>query len=309
METSKYLQKKKRVRVTVTGPAVPVVTRTVTSKAERATVVKTVKTVRTNTADDDGDAVARVVRTYTEILKRMPTKQEIVFYARDPHASAKERRQRLKEIETRLRRTNEYRRLVLAQSNDTNAEVSLRRTDRTSELMIAELYRQVYRTTPSPEVLSFLKERFDALNEDHDAFTRYLLALHRTETAQLPSRPDLFKFRFYGTAPAVEKKSCVAGEADGVKLTRRQVQRRKQDLVAGCDRLTNVDGFSGVLRPEFQWSVPQRRPPVCIPTAASKAKVTAQTDQTALIGTLLPAAFSDTQVGSLMPKFVYKELK
>lgn len=54
-----------------------------------------------------------------------------------------------------------------------------------------------------------------------------------------------------------------------------------------------------VLFPEYKWSVPQPRPPVC---AGATHTVNPSIDQTALIGTLLPSA-ADTKVGSILPVF------
>lgn len=60
-----------------------------------------------------------------------------------------------------------------------------------------------------------------------------------------------------------------------------------------------------VLRPEFQWEVPMRRAPVCYATEAAEYKP--DVIQTSLIGTLLEDA-NQTKVGSIMPKFEYKEI-
>ena len=54
------------------------------------------------------------------------------------------------------------------------------------------------------------------------------------------------------------------------------------------------------------WTVPETHPPLCTP-CGKKCKVNPMTDQTALIGTLLDDA-RDTQVGSIMPKFVFQNL-
>jgi hypothetical protein len=58
-----------------------------------------------------------------------------------------------------------------------------------------------------------------------------------------------------------------------------------------------------VLYPQFKWSVPQKRPPVCW-TKRNEYRPLA--DQTALIGTLLKDA-RDTEVGSILPKFSFRE--
>jgi hypothetical protein len=58
-----------------------------------------------------------------------------------------------------------------------------------------------------------------------------------------------------------------------------------------------------VLLPGQEWSVPQKHPPVCY---GNKGNYNPTIEQTALIGTLLGDA-KDTEIGSIMPKFSYKE--
>lgn len=61
-----------------------------------------------------------------------------------------------------------------------------------------------------------------------------------------------------------------------------------------------------VLRPEFAWSVPQRRAPVCN-TLGQKQMVQPQLPNSRLLlGTPLDSSVAETQVGSIMPKFVYQ---
>ena len=60
-----------------------------------------------------------------------------------------------------------------------------------------------------------------------------------------------------------------------------------------------------VLRPEMRWQVPMRRAPVCY--ATDLVDYNPSVEQSALIGTLLPDA-EKTSVGSIMPKFVYKNI-
>lgn len=57
-----------------------------------------------------------------------------------------------------------------------------------------------------------------------------------------------------------------------------------------------------VLNPEFKWSVPQQRPPVCY---GRNDEYNPLMTQSALIGTLLEDA-KDTEVGSIMPKFTHQ---
>jgi hypothetical protein len=86
------------------------------------------------------------------------------------------------------------------------------------------------------------------------------------------------------------------------KLTN-EYDKRNEDLIRfreSQSRYVNADKDL-VLNPEFKWSVPQTRPPVCY---GRQDEYNPQMTQTALIGTLLEDA-KDTQVGSIMPKFKF----
>ena len=61
-----------------------------------------------------------------------------------------------------------------------------------------------------------------------------------------------------------------------------------------------------VLRHDQLWKMPERRPPVCKMDAKKKCSVNPVEVQSALLGTLLNDA-SDTSVGSILPKFHFKE--
>lgn len=61
-----------------------------------------------------------------------------------------------------------------------------------------------------------------------------------------------------------------------------------------------------VLRPEFAWSVPQYRPPVCTSLGHRNPIQPVMDSSRLLLGTPLDDA-EDTQVGSIMPKFTYNE--
>ena len=62
-----------------------------------------------------------------------------------------------------------------------------------------------------------------------------------------------------------------------------------------------------VLIPEFAWSVPQERPQVCTTLGQKQLIQPVFTNSSLLLGTPLGEAAQDTQVGSIMPKFEYKE--
>jgi hypothetical protein len=89
------------------------------------------------------------------------------------------------------------------------------------------------------------------------------------------------------------------------KLAEYQSERNLDELATSCARNTyylNADDDM-VLYPEFKWQMPERRPPPCV---GSCGEVQPMSEQTALIGTLLTDA-ENTKVGSMLPKFVYKE--
>lgn len=61
-----------------------------------------------------------------------------------------------------------------------------------------------------------------------------------------------------------------------------------------------------VLRPEYEWSVPQQRAPVCTTLGQKPLTQPVFVNSSLLLGTPLDDA-KDTQVGSIMPKFNYQE--
>jgi len=62
-----------------------------------------------------------------------------------------------------------------------------------------------------------------------------------------------------------------------------------------------------VLRPEFAWSVPHQRAPVCTTIGQAPLVQPVMVNSTLLLGTPLNEAATETAVGSIMPKFQYKE--
>ena len=92
-----------------------------------------------------------------------------------------------------------------------------------------------------------------------------------------------------------------------------QSSRNADQLRMACARSSSTSQYTNaqrnqlnhlVLREDQAWSVPQQRPPACY---GATSQVSPLVGQTALIGTLLADA-SDTKVGSIMPKFIYKEV-
>jgi hypothetical protein len=257
----------------------------------------------------------QVVNAFESVLQRAPTAEELRYYA----AKMKTERLRPEELAVLLRATPEYTRLMLTQSNDANRHVPFRLADRSVTFMIAETYKEVYRRQPSPETMAFLAERFHALGQDRDAFTRFVLRMHEIETGkQGPgwihcTRPDMNQRSCRGAAqpvaappqapvppPPRTRSKCT--RSNETRLSDRLHQRNKQQMDAKCGHSKSGDM---VLREDMKWSVPQKQPPVCVmPRGRNRCQVCPQQEQTALIGTLLGG---DTAVGSIMSKFTYRD--
>lgn len=82
--------------------------------------------------------------------------------------------------------------------------------------------------------------------------------------------------------------------------------RNRDELKNICERNKTFSKYhyeDMVLVPGQEWTIPQKHPPVCY---GSKGNYQPRIEQTALIGTLLGDA-KDTEIGSIMPKFTYKE--
>ena len=86
-------------------------------------------------------------------------------------------------------------------------------------------------------------------------------------------------------------------------INERNLDQLKYDCLRGSEKQAGVDD-NMVILPDQKWSVPQERPEVCRMSGEFSYKPS--TEQTALIGTLLEDA-KDTQVGTLMPEFEFKE--
>jgi hypothetical protein len=82
--------------------------------------------------------------------------------------------------------------------------------------------------------------------------------------------------------------------------------RNREELKNICERNKSFSQFHDddmVLIPSQEWTVPQKHTPPCY---GNKSAYNPLVEQTALIGTLLKDS-KDTQIGSIMPKFTFKE--
>lgn len=102
--------------------------------------------------------------------------------------------------------------------------------------------------------------------------------------------------------PVDKQDSCMSPMAQKIQDNARRVF----DIHDAARRIEQPHKGQMVLRPEFAWSVPQSRPPVCNSLGRAPLVQPLMNDSKLLLGTPLEQA-ADTEVGSIMPKFDYKE--
>lgn len=105
------------------------------------------------------------------------------------------------------------------------------------------------------------------------------------------------------TACPIDKKdSCMTPMANKIQ----ENAARVFNIHDAAMRLEPTHEKDMVLRPEFAWSVPQKRAPICTTVGQASPTQPVMTNSSLLLGTPLDEA-QETQVGSIMPKFEFKE--
>ena len=99
-------------------------------------------------------------------------------------------------------------------------------------------------------------------------------------------------------------------DAENVLAIKKE-SRNMEELEMGCVRSSKKEKLAHeyddmVLRHDQLWKMPERRPPVCNMNSKKKCSVNPIEVQSSLLGTLLDDS-KDTKVGSILPKFSYKE--
>jgi hypothetical protein len=102
--------------------------------------------------------------------------------------------------------------------------------------------------------------------------------------------------------PVEKKDTCMTPMANRIQ----ENASKLFDIHDAARRLEPTHKGDMVLRPEFAWSVPQRRAPICTTIGQKQLTQPVMESSKLLLGTPLDDA-KDTQVGSIMPKFEYKE--
>lgn len=142
---------------------------------------------------------------------------------------------------------------------------------------IRDIYSSIFRSPPDDATVAYIASRFGGGGDvDRKRLASFIVNLERANSAS---------------------------SGDGASSA------YQDDLYAELEKSQGADRFSKnnlLLSRSFHWTVPQPRPPVCLP-ATGNCAVCPQLSQTALLGTLLNDAEA-TKVGSILPKFVYKEM-
>jgi hypothetical protein len=152
---------------------------------------------------------------------------------------------------------------------------------------VADSYMNTEQSTPAPAMDVFEDENQNTTIEDENQ-----------NTTIEDSNVDL------GSLGEMNDDKCNSA----INLAEFKTKRNMEELMLGCQREKSMNKYTNasddmVLLSGAEWSVPQERPPICYqPTCVTSPMM----DQTALIGTLLGEA-NETQVGSILPKFSYKE--
>ena len=248
-------------------------------------------------ASDGGLTIAqRIVRTYMSTLERMPTELELKFYRKKYARKFNEG-----QLITLLQGSDEYVRSQNLQTNVYQPSTRARSggkgdfgllTDSQIDSYIAQLYAKVYGDSMDADTRKYLRAKYQALGQDCAKFNAYLKRLKKLEASS--NTPP-------GGADS-GREACVL-QRDRQPMADMLKKRRGQDASCGSNKSWMTKNL--VLMDGLQWTVPQKRPPVCVPTSRA-CIVRPSTDQTGLIGTLLTDA-KRTKVGSMMPKFKYIE--
>jgi hypothetical protein len=267
-------------------------------KPANAPVTKTPLVPAVKKLPADATNAQLIVRTFRDTLERMPTEQELRYYVHEFEGQPFNEETMIRMLQD----TEESRRLTLLQKNDVTSMAVQRIPKARVDDGIQIAYLRIFGKAPSTDLMPYLRQRYNDGGASDDAFETFLQSLLALEQ-QIGNHP----------ADAIGNAArCYNAKGDQA-LANAQKKRAEESLNVArkvcCDAALrdHADSDWGKIIPGFEWAVPHPRPPICTP-CGTPCTVVGTTDQTSLIGTLLNDA-ADTQVGSLMPKFEYKEQK
>lgn len=154
--------------------------------------------------------------------------------------------------------------------------------------------------TSNDEYKNIIKKRIDSEFAKHSPSDELDAKMFKI------ARPDVTESTLKVAVKKDGKLSCKDLEDEHVLakiINERNLAQLKYDCLRSTDKQASVND-NMVLLPDQKWSVPQQRPEVCRMSGEFSYKPSVE--QTALIGTLLDDA-KDTQVGTILPEFEFKE--
>lgn len=260
-----------------------VLTDSVTNQIESIRELTT-NAIETEEEEDDKSmfiAYNTVIGIYRDILGRKPSLDELEQYSEQLVKDTDSE----DDLRNLLMQTEEYKRITRKQDQNTYGLASTPSWSH-HQYVVRSVYKDVYGIEPNSDDLQFLVGKFRSYNEDETKLRKLVQSIRDSE--------------FKSGEGGIDKNNKEYSYADIVN------DRNISELKHASDRSIKSKKYEDlVLIPNQQWSVPQKHPPVC---TVKKCDFQPLHDQTALIGTLLEDA-TNTEVGSIMPKFSYKEQK
>ena len=160
---------------------------------------------------------------------------------------------------------------------------------------IVDAFVRITGDRPDDETLSFAKTKFGKFQEpDLCRIAKFVKGIQMASEELKFEHSDNTLLPLY----ANDEDDLYRGLEVSNGISRDSISSR------GISRSTKFDEDDLVLSRKFNWSMPRKRPPVCVPNFP--CPVLPQLSQTSLIGTLLTEA-RDTKVGSILPSFKYSE--
>ncbi len=295
-----------------------------------------------------------IIDTYKALLQRSPTAVELL----NAKNNIKKGTMTFEDLKNRLIQTDEYLRIVKAQSNSLTPEMTRMMSDEYIINKITDLYKAEVKKTIPKDMIYPLKDIYVDILDFNEFSLRAMLRdakyqlfekeIQFTRDVNYDLMVDIFdkyfdrkELKIIGNniktlegyniikneplAPSLNKEYRKIDNNDMLftqylidKIIDGESNKKSSniadtisDIIKAnnnnntCTSATTKEGHM-VLDPSLAWSVPQEHPPVCTTLGQPPQVKPLMNDSKLLLGTPLDDA-KNTQVGSIMPKFEYKE--
>jgi len=281
-----------------------------------------------------------VTDIYMEVLQRQPKGGELV----DSSRSLQSKRITVDGLKQKLMDSEEYIMSIKTQNNSLAPELMKMLSDKALIETIQKIYAEEKRLPLKDALLIPFKDIYVHLEYNEYAFRAFLRHSHlKAFVEDIEREADLTKtamLKLFNKHFDIEKLKAegdkIATKLGKASLTTKAGALRGRDLnekdndssaylqslydegsfvfdknmaaaaLDGHSRMVLTHHGNMVLRPEYAWSVPQQRAPVCTTLGKKQLVQPVMLPNKMLNGTLLGDA-ADTDVGSIMPKIDFKE--